>query len=198
MKVEKMFELNKAVTRKELHFRKIEMRGWERSDGLYEVEGHVTDQKPDVFTAVSGGRVVPAGEHIHDMGVKLVINQEMQVLEVSTFTTSAPYQDCMSAGTALQSIKGLRIASGWSSEVRRLLGGAQCCTHLMEILIPMGTAAFQSLTKIRQGEPDKLRANGTPTKVDSCYAYAANRAIVMQRWPNFYTGSTQVEAERKQ
>ncbi len=189
-----MPELNQAVTRKELHFRRIEMRGWERSDGLYEVEGHVTDQKPYVFTAVSGGKVVPAGEHIHDMGVKLVIDLEMQVLEVSTFTTSAPYHDCMSAGTALQSLKGQRIASGWSSEVRRLLGGAQCCTHLMEILIPMGTAAFQSLTMIRQAQPDKLRANGTPAKVDSCYAYAANREIVMKRWPDFYTGSKEAEA----
>ena len=198
MRSEKMSGLNNAVTRKELHFRKIEMRGWERSDGLYEIEGHVTDQKPCIFTAVSGGRVVPAGEHIHDMGVKLVINREMLVLEASTFTTSAPYQDCMSAGTALQSIKGLRIASGWSSEIRRLLGGAQCCTHLMEILIPMGTTAFQSLTMIRQGEPDKLRANGTPTKVDSCYAYAANRAIVMQRWPDFYTGPKSAVVEHKE
>ena len=196
--MEKMSELNDAVTRKELHFRKIEMRGWERSDGLYEVEGHVTDQKPCVFTAISGGKVVPAGEFIHDMGVKLVIDLEMQVLEVSTFTTAAPYKDCTSAGTALQSLKGQRIASGWSSEVRRLLGGAQCCTHLMEILIPMGTAAFQSLTMIRQAQPEKLRSNGAPAKVDSCYAYAASREIVMQRWPNFYTGPAQVEVERKE
>lgn len=30
-----------AVTREELHFRSIEMRGFRRSDGLYEVEGRV-------------------------------------------------------------------------------------------------------------------------------------------------------------
>ena len=38
-----------AVTREELHFRRIDMRGWRRSDGLYEVEGRVIDHKPNVY-----------------------------------------------------------------------------------------------------------------------------------------------------
>ena len=79
-------------------------------------------------------------------------------------------------------LKGLRIASGWSSEVKRRLAGARSCTHVMELLIPMATTAFQSLTKVRRQRPDVLDANGKPTKVDSCYAYAAEREIV----PLFY------------
>lgn len=31
------------ITREELHFRRIDMRGYRRSDDLYEVEGRVTD-----------------------------------------------------------------------------------------------------------------------------------------------------------
>lgn len=164
------------------------MRGWKRSDGLYEVEGRVTDRKPYAFTSPSGTKVVPANEPIHDMGVKLVFDSEMLVHEVCAFTESAPYDDCISAGKTLQVLKGLRIAGGWGSEVRRRLGGAQSCTHLMEILIPMATAAYQSLTLVRTGRPDVLAADGKPVKVDSCYAYAADRGVVMRRWPNFYTG----------
>lgn len=178
-----------APTREELHFRKIEMRGWHRSDGLFEVEGQVTDRKPHAFKTINGDKVVPAGAPLHDMGVKLVFDKDMEVMEVSTFTLSAPYDDCLAGGDALQSLKGLRIAKGWNSEVRRLLGGAKSCTHLMELLIPMGTVAFQSLTMIRQAQPDSLGAGGKPGKVDSCYSYAANRGIVMKRWPSFYTGS---------
>ena len=37
-------------TREELHFRRIDMRGYRRSDGLLEVEGRVTDRKPTDFT----------------------------------------------------------------------------------------------------------------------------------------------------
>ena len=60
---------NAGVTREELHFRRIDMRGYRRSDGLLEVEGRVTDRKPNDFTPYSGGRHVPAGVPVHDMGV---------------------------------------------------------------------------------------------------------------------------------
>ena len=183
-----MHEANDAVDRKPLHFRQIAMSGWQRSDGLYEVEGRVTDRKPDDFTSPGGTKRVPAGEPIHDMGVRLVFDQDMVVHEVTTFTLASPYGDCTEGGRALQAMVGVRIAGGWSKEVRARLGGARSCTHLMELLIPMGTAAYQSLASLRIGQPDKLDAQGRPVKVDSCYAYGSARGVVMRRWPAFYTG----------
>jgi hypothetical protein len=177
-----------GLTREELHFRRVDMRGWRRSDGLYEVQGRITDRKPHDFTSPNGTKVVPAGEPIHDMGVTLVFDTDMLVHEVSAFTDSAPYGDCFEAGSTLQAIKGLRIAGGWSSEVRRRLGGAKSCTHLMEILIPMATVAYQTLTMVRAGRPDVLDAEGKSVKIDSCYAYGSNRGVVMRKWPRFYTG----------
>ncbi len=80
------------VTRKEIHFRRIDMRGYERSDGLYEVEGRVTDRKPHDFTAPGhGGRATLANEPIHDMGVALVFDGEFLVHEVRTFSEAFPY-----------------------------------------------------------------------------------------------------------
>ena len=187
---------DESVTREELHFRRIDMRGWRRSDGLYEVEGRVIDRKPHVYKSPNGFKVVPAGEPIHNLGVKLVFDEDMLVHSVAAFTESAPYDDCFAAGQSLQAIKGLRIAGGWSSEVRRRLGGAQSCTHLMEILIPMGTAAYQSLTVVRSARPQKINFEGVPVKVDSCYAYAANRALVMRKWPSAYTGPIQDTTEK--
>lgn len=177
-----------GVTREELHFRRIDMRGWRRSDGLYEVEGRVTDRKPHAFKAPNGSKVVPANEPIHDMGVKLVFDGDMLVNDIVAFTDSAPYPDCYAAGHALEVLKGVRIASGWSGEVHRRLGGEKSCTHLMQILIPLGTTAFQSLSMVRLARPEVLAAGGRPVKVDSCYAYAANREVVMRKWPAFYTG----------
>ena len=185
------------VTREELHFRRIDMRGWRRSDGLFEVEGRVVDRKPHAFKSPSGSKVTPANEAIHDMGVKLVFDKNMLVHDVLAFTNSAPYADCLAAGNALQKIKGLHISGGWSREVKERLGGAQSCTHLMQLLIPLGTTAFQSLTMIRMDRPDTLKADGKPMKVDSCYAYAAERGVVMHRWPAFYTGPQAIEATRE-
>jgi hypothetical protein len=169
-----------------LHVRKIEMRGARRADGLFQVEGRVTDRKPYVFTAASGGRIVPADAPVHDLGVRLVFDSDMYVVDVQTFTDAAPYDVCPGGGQALQSMKGVRIGPGWSSEVRKRLSGARSCTHLMELLMPLATTAIQAMSSVRAGQPEPLDANGRPKKIDSCYAYAADGELVRRRWPQFF------------
>jgi hypothetical protein len=173
------------VTRDELHFRRIDMRGFRRSDGLFEVEGRVVDRKPHDHEPILG-QPVPAGAHMHDMGVRLVFDDDMVVHDVQTFTDAAPYEACSAGGLALQELKGLRMTSGWSREVRSRLAGARSCTHLMELLIPLATVAFQSLSAPRQVRADHLDATSQPTKIDSCYAYAAEGELVRRRWPTFH------------
>jgi hypothetical protein len=175
-----------AVTREEIHHRRIDMRGFRRRDGLYEVEGRVTDRKPFDFRPGGGGDIVPADQGIHDMGVRLVFDSQMIVRDVSTFMDATPYPACLGGGLALRSMIGVRIGGGWSKEVRTRLAGARSCTHLMELLIPMATAAIQSLSPVRNSGPDRLDASGRPVKLDSCYAYGAGREVVRRRWPAFH------------
>src|SRR6516165_5085267 len=109
------------VIKEELHFRRIDMRGFRRSDGLYEIEGRVTDRKPHDFPTGGTGEIVPANHPIHDMGVRLVFDDNMVVVSVQTFFDAAPYLDCRGGGDTLQSLKGLRISNGWNREVRSRL-----------------------------------------------------------------------------
>ena len=55
----------------------------------------------------------------------------------------------------------------------------------MEILIPMATAAFQSLSV---GDAGAARSSwmptGRPMKIDSCYAYGAQRELVRAAGPS--------------
>lgn len=179
------------VTREELHERRINMRGYRRSDGLYEVEGRVVDEKPHEFTAPGhGGRTTAAHESIHEMGVVLVFDEDLLVHDVRTFTNAAPYAECGEGGRALQSLKGLRIASGWSREVRKRLGAGSSCTHLVELLVPLATVAFQSLAVARRGRPDTLDAAGRPVKIDSCYAYRSGGELVLHHWPTWHRPET--------
>lgn len=174
------------VTLEEIHLRRIEMRGFRRSDGLYEVHGKVLDQKPYDFVPWTGQRFVAAGDPIHDLGVRLVFDADMQVHAVSTFTETAPYAICSEGGRALQTLVGLRMTRGWNKEVRARLSGARSCTHLMELLTPMATVAFQSLSFMSKERGDRRDANGRPLKIDSCYAYGAEREVVMKFWPEFH------------
>ncbi len=162
------------------------MRGYKRADGLYEIEGRVVDRKPHAFVPGVGGRHVEANEPIHDMGVRLVFDDTMLIHEVFTYSASTPYPHCPEGGQELQTLKGLKLSGGWAKEVRARLSGARACTHLMEILIPMASAAFQSLTVLRQSQPDRLNAEGKPLKIDSCYAYGSQRELVRTRYPQYY------------
>lgn len=163
------------------------MRGYRRGDGLYEVEGRVVDTKPNDFAPGNGaGKVVPAGAAIHDMGVRLVFDIDLVIRAVETVMDATPFPVCLGGGQALQSLVGVRIGNGWSREVRGRLGGAAACTHIMELLIPMATTAFQTMTTERRGRPEPLDAQGRPRKIDSCYAYAAHTEVVQRRWPEFH------------
>ena len=86
------------LTREELHFRRIDMRGWRRSDGWFEIEGRVTDRKPFDFRPPSSERIVGAEQPIHDLGIRLVFDTERMVREVHTFSDAYPYEQCPGGG----------------------------------------------------------------------------------------------------
>jgi hypothetical protein len=183
--------------REELHIRQIEMRGYRREDGMFEIEGRVNDRKTYSFRPPSIDRTIEAGEFIHDMWVRLVIDTDMVVQDVFAVSDKTPMAVCKQAAPTLGKMIGVRIAGGWTKEVKRRLGRSISCTHLMELLIPLGTAAFQTLSPVRHARPDPLDAEGRPTKIDTCFAYDSGREAVLRRWPAFYTGPSGEELERR-
>lgn len=176
-----------AAPRRPMHERRIAMHGYEREDGLFDIEGRVTDLKPCEFP-ITVGATVPPGQPIHDMWVRLTIDDGLTVRDVAATTDAAPYFDCREGAQAMQRMIGVRIGAGWSNEVRQRLGRTQGCTHLMELLIPLGTAAIQSLSLLLRARPVPRRADGTPVQVDSCLALARDREVVLIRFPEHYTG----------
>ncbi len=174
--------------REEMHLRQIEMRGYRRADGLYEIEGRVNDRKPFDFAPPSEPRAVPAGEFIHDMWVRLVVDEDLVVRDVEAVSDSVPHPPCSEAGRTLKKMIGVRIARGWTREVKQRLGGAASCTHLMELLIPLATAAYQTVAPARMAVIEQLAPGQRPRKIDTCFAYAADREVVKLRWPEHYTG----------
>ncbi|AOK36223.1 DUF2889 domain-containing protein [Burkholderia cenocepacia] len=175
------------VTREPLHTRQITFEGFRRSDGLFEIEGYLTDRKPHDFAPPSSPRVVPANEQIHDLGLRVVFDLDLVVHQVDTFIRAYPYRECPGGGATLQALVGLRIGAGWSGEVRKRLPPGDTCTHLREILIPLATAAIQAVNPLRaQALLDATDASGKPLKIDSCFAYGASRELVLQRWPAFH------------
>jgi hypothetical protein len=182
-----------SVPREELHLRRVELRGYRRHDGLYDVEACILDTKAHSMTFDSG-RHLAAGEPLHHMAIRLVIDEDLNVIDVIASTDASPYSICRTAPETLQCLKGLRIGAGWSAAIRQRLSGRHGCTHLVELLKPLATVAFQSLTQVRHAKPTPVDTNGKPRKIDSCYAYASDREIVRRLWPEFFDGMPETKA----
>jgi Protein of unknown function (DUF2889) len=169
--------------RRELHHRQIDLRFFERSDALYEVEGRVLDRKSHPFRRVLHSDETPAGSALHDISVRLVIDQDLVVHEAHATMATTPFDACRDAVNTLKPLQGLKIGAGWNKRVRELLGGAACCTHIMELLGPMATAVYQGLAPQRLAQMRRQGEEASPAKINSCYAYAEQGEVVARLWP---------------
>ena len=183
------------VPREEIHCRTIQMRGYRREDGLYDIEGRITDVKTHPFSSI-GGRSVEPGSPLHDMWVRLVIDEDMLVIDVQAITDASPYAACPGAAPGLSAIKGERLAKGWRAAIAKKLAGVDGCTHIKELLKAMGSAAYQSLTPIRKAREAVIHDKRRPASLNSCLAHASDGDLVLFRWPEFHTGKP-VSKEQK-
>jgi hypothetical protein len=170
-----------------MHHRQVDIRFYKRADGLYEVEGHLTDTKNHAFRRQLAEEDSPPGTTLHDITVTLVLDDALVVQDARAKMRTTPFDVCPGAEGTLAPLKGLSIGSGWNKRVRELLGGAASCTHIVELLGPMATTAFQGLAPQRLEKlNDPANEAGRRKRVDSCYAYAGEREVVARLWPHLH------------
>lgn len=175
------------MDREELHHRQIDLRFYRRGDGLYEVVGRLIDTKRQPFRRQLAEADTPPGTPIHDIAVHLVIDDAMLVHQAFASMDATPFTICPGATGTLAPLVGLSLRKGWNRQVRELLGGAASCTHIVELLGPMATTAFQGLAPQRLAEINLPGSEAQRlAKVDSCYAYAAEREVVARLWPHLH------------
>ena len=175
------------LEREELHHRQIDLRFYKRSDGLYEVVGGLIDKKTHPFRRLLAAQDTPPGVPVHDIVVTLVIDEAMVVHDAFAAMRVTPFSVCRGAETTLEPLKGLSMTKGWNKRVRELLGRQASCTHIVELLGPMATTAFQGLAPARLAAVNQPGNEGMrEAKVDSCYAYSAGREVVAQLWPHLH------------
>jgi hypothetical protein len=178
--------LSEPIARREIHHRVIDMKSYEREDGLFDVEAHLVDRKPFYFKRVTVAEPLPPGEPLHDLWVRVTMDGDCVVQSIEASSDVTPHPICKGAESSLESMVGERIASGWSSKVKQRLRGSVSCTHLMEMLIPLATTALQGLSGLRRGSNRSMDGQGRPLKLNSCYAYDVHRDVVKMLWPEHH------------
>jgi hypothetical protein len=174
--------------REPLHRRAIEIRGWKREDGLFDIEGHLVDTKDVDFRLAAGVR--PAGAPIHSMWLRLTVDRTLTIVDAAACTDAMPYvNECDRITPDYRKLVGLAIRPGYHQRVKELFAGVQGCTHITELAGTMATAAFQTLAG--QGLQDPAKK---PFPLDRCHALDATKPTVARYYPQWYRGPLAVDA----
>ncbi|GAB6054522.1 DUF2889 domain-containing protein [Magnetospira thiophila] len=176
--------LSKPQPRRLSHTREIDCRGYQRDDGLWDIEARLLDIKSYSFDNQDRGGI-RAGEPIHLMRVRVTLDEELTVHDIEAVTEAAPFTICPEIAPDYARLKGERIGPGWVRKVRDKMGNRQGCTHLTDMLTgPIATTAFQTIiaTGHRREAPEDDQ--GLPRVVDTCHALTAEGPVVARLWPN--------------
>ena len=178
--------LSSPAPRTPLHDRQVHCAGFRREDGGYDIEGHLVDTKHYGFENRYRGRIEP-GTPIHEMWLRLSLDESLLILAVEAVTDHSPYPMCPDITPNFQRIVGLRIGRGFRREVAQRVGGTEGCTHLQELLGPMATTAFQTLAGHRH-EVRKRDPQQRPHWLGTCHAHATDSVVIKELYPQFYSG----------
>lgn len=175
--------------REKLHSRLYDLSGYRRADGLWDIEGRLTDSKTYDFPNEYRGHI-HAGEALHDMWLRLTIDEDFKVHDIEAAIDGSPYAICPNISPNFKRMIGATIGPGWRREIRQRVGGVQGCTHLVEMLGALATVAYQTLYPVRVAKKKEDPSATRPGLIDSCHAYRGDGEIVKSNWPDFYTGDT--------
>lgn len=190
--------LPNPAPRTRLHERRLSIDGYQREDGLFDIEGHIVDTKTYDFDSQWRGKVA-AGEPVHEMWLRLTIDESLTIVAVAAETDYGPFPLCHDVAPNFQRLEGLRIGPGWMGEVRKRVGGTEGCTHISEMLAQIATTAFQTMIRHWEAQRRKREAEAEakgespapsrrPPMIGTCHALAADGPVVEKIWPEFFTG----------
>ena len=113
-------ESRNDVAKTLLHTRDVSSKGYIRTDGMFDIEGIITDKK-SYDIPKSDGTILKEGDPLHKMVVKITLDINMTIIDVSAETLSAPYDICTGANFKIKNLIGEEIGPGWKTKLIKSL-----------------------------------------------------------------------------
>ena len=183
---------NSNKSRRPMHTRSIECQGFLRDDGLWEVEAWLRDTKPFTQRADRFRDELKPGDPVHDIGLRLAIDETMTIREAEAMMRATPYPTCIEVEPILARLIGERIGPGWRETIRRKVGRLETCTHLMELLGPAVTTLYQTMSHGKNPEgrdalESQQNSGKQPFFVGGCHSWRTDGPVVAAMFPQFAT-----------
>ena len=188
--------LSTPTPRNLIHQRLIDCKGYEREDGLFDIEGRLTDTKAYGFDTTVRGRLEP-GDFIHDMKMRVTIDTTFKIVDIEAVSDHHPYRNCGEITPNYKALIGQRIVSGFTNATEQAVGREKGCTHHTGLLRDLATVAFQTLGPLlskrqrAQGESvtdvsKSIFKGRKPPMIDGCHALARTNPNVKEFFPKWY------------
>ena len=184
--------------RQRKHTRRIVIEGFHRDDGLWDIEARITDEKTRDFPLASGVR--PVGQAVHDMSLRLTIDETLTVRDVEAVSDAVPYPgQCETIAPDYRQLIGLNLLRGFRKAVQERLGKTRGCTHMTELATLLPTAAVQTFAGEVYKSSDSAEAVSAtkPFQIDGCHALRSDGEAVRIYYPRWYVGADEGEASSK-
>ena len=97
--------------RRHVHTRAIHYRGYEREDGLWDIEAHMTDTKTYQFRNDWRGEVM-IGEPLHEMLLRVTIDDSFTIKDIEAATEHSPFEMCPSITPNYEKVIGIQMGRG--------------------------------------------------------------------------------------
>lgn len=182
-----------TAARKHLHTRVVHCEGFQREDGLYDVEAHMSDVKTTAVQLTQRGILEP-GDPVHDMWLRITVTEKMEIVDALAVTDKSPFETCSAIATAYRQLIGLTIGPGFHRKTREMFSKTNGCTHLLELITPLATATFQLLYgggPLAQRRRDPYSESNPPPMLNSCWGYRSDGPVMERMAPMFYTGKSE-------
>ena len=172
------------------HRRSIELEVFLRDDGLWEMEARLRDIKTR-DSPMNHGEIRPAGEPIHDLRLRLVVQTDGLIVASGSESVRVPHPGhCeFQHHDPYQALTGLNLKRNFRRSSLERLVGVRGCTHLTELAQVLPTALIQGQysertpqEKAAMAAPDAPR----PFQIDRCHALRADGEVVRLYHPRWF------------
>lgn len=171
-------------TRRLLHRRTLQVEVAALGDGRWEACAELVDVKTSDRMMVDGLRA--AGVPVHQLGVRVVVDAGLNVLEASSTSTWVPYPGhCEHHDDAYAALVGLNLGRGFRRALGERLGGVRGCTHLTELAQVLPSAVIQGLVGETIDPRDSEDADTPPFQLDRCHALSRDGEVVRVHYPRW-------------
>lgn len=175
------------IPRELKHQREVKLRGYLRSDDLWDIEAELKDTRSyDSFSPEKGA--IPAGDSIHDIRVCVTVDDKLLVTAAQAFMTAVPYHTCPNALASIGAMKGATMEPGWRRAIEERLGQDRGCTHIRELLLHVATTAYQTIAvwHARQsGDVIESQDGQPPQHLGQSTTWSFNGPVVVRIDPQF-------------